>query len=57
MMLRITEEFVWIPSQRPECNESPVIEFHTAGTVPDDDEFPPNFTHSAGRYRGALRKG
>jgi hypothetical protein len=49
--LRIIEEIVWSPSQRPTCNESQETKFRTASTVPNDNELPPNFAHSAGGYR------
>ena len=56
-MLIIIEEFVWNPSQRLKCNESQETKFRTAGTVPDDDELPPNFAHSDGRYSGRRERG
>lgn len=56
-VLIIIEEFVLNPSQRPKCNESRETEFRTAGTIPDDDELPPNFAHSAGRYSGRRERG
>lgn len=56
-MLIIIEEFVWNPSQRPKRNESRETKFRTAGTIPDDDELPPNFAHSDGRYSGRRERG